>query len=46
MSFGGPPITVESEEEANEILRNIEMESAIGKKFKKQMVEMLEVLKI
>lgn len=29
MSFGGPPITVESEEEANEILRNIEMESAI-----------------
>ncbi|KAF7836933.1 putative nusB antitermination factor [Senna tora] len=29
MSFGGPPITVESVEEANELLRKNEMESAI-----------------
>ena len=30
MSFGGPPITVESVEEANELLENDERESAIG----------------
>ncbi|CAJ1939709.1 unnamed protein product [Sphenostylis stenocarpa] len=29
MSFGGPPVTVESDEEANELLRHIEEESAI-----------------
>ncbi|KAK7362467.1 hypothetical protein VNO77_04581 [Canavalia gladiata] len=29
MSFGGPPVTVESDEEANELLRNIEKESDI-----------------
>ncbi|KAK7251952.1 hypothetical protein RIF29_35581 [Crotalaria pallida] len=29
MNFGGPPITVKSEEEANELLSNIEAESAI-----------------
>lgn len=32
MSFGGPPATVESDEEANELLRHIEEESAIGNK--------------
>lgn len=31
MSFGGPPITVESEEEADELLRRNEKESSIGK---------------
>ena len=30
MSFGGPPITAESVEEANELLQNDERESAIG----------------
>ncbi|KAK7317930.1 hypothetical protein RJT34_02565 [Clitoria ternatea] len=29
MSFGGPPVTVQSDEEANEILQDIEEESAI-----------------
>ncbi|XP_020238336.1 uncharacterized protein LOC109817490 [Cajanus cajan] len=29
MSFGGPPVTVESDEEASELLRHIEQESAI-----------------
>ncbi|XP_027346636.1 uncharacterized protein LOC113858277 [Abrus precatorius] len=29
MSFGGPPVTVESDEEANELLKSIEKESAI-----------------
>ncbi|KAJ1393909.1 NusB/RsmB/TIM44 [Sesbania bispinosa] len=29
MSFGGPPVSVESDEEANELLRNIEKESDI-----------------
>jgi len=32
MSFGGPPVTVESDEEANDLLRHIEEESAIGNK--------------
>ncbi|KAG2409296.1 uncharacterized protein HKW66_Vig0041180 [Vigna angularis] len=31
MSFGGPPATVESDEEANELLRHIEEESAIAR---------------
>lgn len=31
MSFGGPPITVESVDEAKELLRKNENESAIGK---------------
>lgn len=30
MSFGGPPVTVETVEEADELLRNDEKESAIG----------------
>lgn len=30
MSFGGPPVTVESIEEANELLQKNEKESAIG----------------
>lgn len=30
MSFGGPPVTVESVEEADELTRNDEKESAIG----------------
>ena len=30
MSFGGPPVTVESVEEENELLQNIEKESAVG----------------
>jgi len=30
MSFGGPPVTVKTDEEANELLRNIQLESAIG----------------
>lgn len=32
MSFGGSPVTVGSDEEANELLRHIEEESAIGNK--------------
>lgn len=31
MSFGGPPVTTETVEEADELLRNNEKESAIGK---------------
>lgn len=31
MSFGGPPVTVETVEEADELLRNDEKESAIGR---------------
>lgn len=31
MSFGGPPVTVETIEEADELTRNFEKESAIGK---------------
>lgn len=31
MSFGGPPVTVETVEEADELTRNSEKESAIGK---------------
>jgi hypothetical protein len=30
MSFGGPPVVVKTEEEANELLKNIQLESAIG----------------
>ena len=30
MNFGGPPVTVETVEEADELLRNDEKESAIG----------------
>lgn len=30
MSFGGPPVIVETDEDANELLRNIQLESAIG----------------
>lgn len=33
MSFGGPPITVETAEEADELLRKDEKDSAIGKQF-------------
>ncbi|KAK2434370.1 antitermination NusB domain-containing protein [Trifolium repens] len=29
MSFGGPPVVVKTEEEANELLKNIQLESAI-----------------
>ncbi|AES90028.1 antitermination NusB domain protein, putative [Medicago truncatula] len=29
MSFGGPPVIVETDEDANELLRNIQLESAI-----------------
>ena len=31
MSFGGPPVATETVEEADELLRHIEKESAIGK---------------
>lgn len=31
MSFGGPTVEVETDEEANELLRDIQLESAIGK---------------
>lgn len=31
MSFGGPPVTVETTEEADELLRKDEKDSAIGK---------------
>lgn len=31
MSFGGPPVTVQTIEEADELLRNNDKESAIGK---------------
>lgn len=33
MSFGGPPVIVETDEEANELLRNIQLESAIGNEY-------------
>lgn len=35
MSFGGPPVTTETTEEANELLRNDEKESEIGKSHEK-----------
>lgn len=30
MNFGEPPVVVKTDEEANELLRNIELETAIG----------------
>lgn len=48
MSFGEPPITVESVEEANELMRKNEEESSIGKNIsillrKKKWFEFLEI---
>lgn len=31
MSFGGPPVTTDTVEEADELMQNDEKESAIGK---------------
>lgn len=33
MGFGGPPVVVETDEEANELLQKIELESAIGNEY-------------